>query len=59
MTSNRCIGFGDLERKCQNFIDKPRSKFWCQSCEDERRNHITKQMKNLAKSFKEPPHDPI
>jgi hypothetical protein len=41
-----CLGFGPHEGKCTNAAG-PRSPYWCDRCEDLRREHITKQLENL------------
>jgi hypothetical protein len=44
-----CLGFGPHEGKCTNAAG-PRSPYWCDRCEDLRREHITKQLYACVKS---------
>jgi len=48
----KCIGFGDKENKCDNFVSvKYQSTYWCDTCEENRRKTITGQLNSLLKSF--------
>ncbi len=47
----RCIGFGIYEGKCSNQINKARSEYWCNRCENLRRDHITKQLEKIARKI--------
>ena len=45
-----CLGFGPYESKCPNPTG-PRSPYWCDRCEDLRREHITKQLEAIRDDF--------
>lgn len=50
----KCIGFGEKRNQCYSNINlKYASKYWCDPCEEKRRKHITKQMKDILESFKQ------
>lgn len=52
MTKNKkCIGFADKEKKCENAVDWPLSHLWCKTCEDARREHISKKFAEMDKKF--------
>lgn len=48
----RCIGFGDLEGKCEGIAGWPSPPndmpLWCGRCEEGRRTHITKRLEEFA-----------
>lgn len=46
-----CIGYGKNEGKCNYAIGK-NSKYWCDSCEKDRRATITKQLEDISKKLK-------
>jgi len=46
----KCIGFGKLEGKCKKKVDS-RSDYWCTECENERREHIQKQLEDKCGSI--------
>lgn len=45
----RCVGFGEFERKCTNEAGTAWTPYWCERCDKMRRDHITKQLKEIAK----------
>lgn len=47
----RCIGFGDLEGRCENPADANDTRLWCMRCENARRAHISAQMEKIAQGF--------
>jgi len=48
----KCIGFGEYERKCTNEAGSSHSKLWCQRCDDLRRISLTRDLEEIAASFK-------
>ena len=52
MRNQRCIGFGDTENICLNDVDKKFNPYWCPSCDEKRKNHLSKQFSALK--FRKP-----
>lgn len=48
----RCIGYAEFEGKCENVAGTPWTPYWCLRCDEIRRATITKQLRELAASFK-------
>jgi hypothetical protein len=47
-----CIGFGEKTGKCLNYANGKRANpYWCDSCDETRCEHITKQMEDIAAGF--------
>jgi hypothetical protein len=46
----RCIGYGEFEKKCNNTANKKTSPsgYWCQRCEQIRRDTITKSLQDFV-----------
>lgn len=43
-----CVGFGPTEGKCRNAAGTPWGPHWCPECDERRREHITRRMRELA-----------
>ncbi len=52
MAERICIGFGEQEGRCQNIAGTPWTPLWCGPCDEARRAHISRQLENIAASFK-------
>ena len=48
-TGERCIGFGPLEGKCDKPAGTAWSPFWCDSCNKERLDHVSKRLESMIK----------
>jgi len=51
MSKRRCIGFGEYEGKCEAVAVHPPGpkSYWCERCEQLRREHIGKQLEKMVK----------
>lgn len=49
--TKKCLGYGKVEGKCKSITGK-NSEYWCDSCDKIRRLTITKQLEDIANSFK-------
>lgn len=48
-----CIGFGDTEGKCTQIV-MPRAPFyWCENCEQKRRDHIDASFERMAQEWED------
>lgn len=47
----KCIGFGDMEKKCNNKVDEEINPIWCPTCNKKRIKYIDKQLDKLIKNF--------
>lgn len=48
----KCIGFGEHEGKCDGVAGTRTGKWWCESCEKLRLDHLNKCFKELESRFK-------
>ena len=48
---SRCVGFGEKSGKCENTAGTKWSPYWCEECNMERLDHISKRLKDLQEQF--------
>ena len=53
----KCIGFGAKERVCENEAGTPWSQYWCDDCDADRREHITKRLDSMVAQEDTPVQD--
>jgi hypothetical protein len=51
VVSRTCLGYGATEGKCSNPAGTPWSLYWCDSCDEARRDKITKSLEEIARGF--------
>jgi len=49
----KCIGFGITEGKCTNKAGTKWSDYWCEECDQVRRDTVRKQLEEIQKHMEE------
>lgn len=47
-TAKQCVGFMDTEGKCHNKPGTAWSPYWCATCDEKRRKHISERLISMA-----------
>jgi hypothetical protein len=51
--TDRCLGYGPLEGKCTEPAGTPWSPYWCQRCDELRRETISRELNAFIANLKE------
>lgn len=46
------LGFGEFEGKCNNEAGTPWTPYWCNKCDELRRNKLSKSLQDIQEKFK-------